>query len=246
MLGLFTWDTTLDVLGKPYVQAARILAIRFQANIKQHVPPGPLSLMLSNTRWFKYDRDYLCVNKSVCPGHIWTTLYLARDMYHRNFSLKHRVQIVYGCLLSNLRCMAKCVPASSDAELQINTTIAWFLMARRGFWTASIHTAASTHQTWTRTNWSQNEMSSPVHTAYDLTNHTSDHPYSETVHSLGKETATRDPQHLRSVLKYREYLRICFQGKFYMPGMRWTPQPFRVDTIRAHWMGVGLEKLSEC
>ena len=22
------------------------------------------------TRWFKYDRDYLCVNKSVCPGHI--------------------------------------------------------------------------------------------------------------------------------------------------------------------------------
>jgi hypothetical protein len=28
------------------------------------------------TRWFKYDRDYLCVNKSVCPGHIWTTLYI--------------------------------------------------------------------------------------------------------------------------------------------------------------------------
>ena len=28
------------------------------------------------TRWFKYDRDDLCVNKSqFCPGHIWTTLY---------------------------------------------------------------------------------------------------------------------------------------------------------------------------
>jgi hypothetical protein len=35
-------------------------------------------------------------------------------------------------------------------------------------------------------------MSSLVHTAYDSTNHTSDHPYSETVHSLGKETATRE------------------------------------------------------
>ena len=29
-----------------------------------------------NTRWFKYDQDDLCVNKSVCPSHIWTTLYL--------------------------------------------------------------------------------------------------------------------------------------------------------------------------
>jgi hypothetical protein len=25
---------------------------------------------LHTTRWFKYDGDYLCVNKSVCPGHI--------------------------------------------------------------------------------------------------------------------------------------------------------------------------------
>jgi hypothetical protein len=31
----------------------------------------------SNTRWFKYDRDDLCVNKSVCSGHIWTTLYIS-------------------------------------------------------------------------------------------------------------------------------------------------------------------------
>jgi hypothetical protein len=35
-----------------------------------------LCRVLAITRWFKHDRDCLCVNKSVCLGHIWTTLYI--------------------------------------------------------------------------------------------------------------------------------------------------------------------------
>jgi hypothetical protein len=30
----------------------------------------------TNTRWFKYNRDrFVCKQVTVCPGHIWTTLY---------------------------------------------------------------------------------------------------------------------------------------------------------------------------
>ena len=36
-------------------------------------------VVVVSTRWFKYDRDDLCVNKLVCPGHIWTTLYITYD-----------------------------------------------------------------------------------------------------------------------------------------------------------------------
>jgi hypothetical protein len=31
-----------------------------------------------STRWFKYDREwFMCKQVSVCPGHIWTTLYIS-------------------------------------------------------------------------------------------------------------------------------------------------------------------------
>jgi hypothetical protein len=32
--------------------------------------------LYDNTRWFKYDRElFVCKQVTVCPGHIWTTLY---------------------------------------------------------------------------------------------------------------------------------------------------------------------------
>jgi hypothetical protein len=44
-----------------------------------YTPPRPpiyLSNVVINTRWFKYDRDWFaCKQVTVCPGHIWTTLY---------------------------------------------------------------------------------------------------------------------------------------------------------------------------
>jgi hypothetical protein len=41
--------------------------------------PFCFNLRSTYTRWFKYDRHYLCVNKSqFFPGHIWTILYIRR------------------------------------------------------------------------------------------------------------------------------------------------------------------------
>jgi hypothetical protein len=46
------------------------------------------------TRWFKYDRDNLCVSQvTVCPGHIWTTLYIQHNIkaHSRNHCCRGKV-----------------------------------------------------------------------------------------------------------------------------------------------------------
>jgi hypothetical protein len=54
----------------------RFKGLFYQSLCYYFVLPSSLQT-LSYTRWFKYDRDWLvCKQVTVCPGHIWTTLYL--------------------------------------------------------------------------------------------------------------------------------------------------------------------------
>lgn len=125
----------------------------------------------------------------------WTTTInaikcLAHDMYHRHLSLQQRVQFVHEYLLSKLWYIAQFVPVLSNSEWQYHGLM--IPVARRDFSSAIVHIAASTNTGQIRINWCQNDMYSTIHMACYSTNKMSDHPNSGTVHSTGRETATRE------------------------------------------------------
>jgi len=68
------------------------------------------TLIICNTRWFKYDRDwFLCTFVQISPGHMWTTLYLSLLHYNGRRTLLTVALYVY-CLSGwNTTCFSRTV-----------------------------------------------------------------------------------------------------------------------------------------
>jgi hypothetical protein len=101
-LALGSWDTSLDVLGVPYVTELPILWTRISTTIRKS----------ERQTW------------NVVTGHIKTQ---AKDSYYTALTFDKRTEYRETRLLARVWYVAQVFPPPSDNVRQINTAIAWFL-----------------------------------------------------------------------------------------------------------------------